>query len=94
MKTLIAYCAFLLCGFTTLFACTGISITTENQSIIQARSIEWGGNSLESKLAIYPAGIEITAKMPDGSDGYQWKTKYGFVGITTTIDTVIGEGLG
>lgn len=93
MKRIIAFSTFLLCGFAALFACTGISITTEDKSIIQARSIEWGGNSLDSKLAIYPAGIEITAKMPDGNQGYQWKTKYGFVGITTTIDTVIGEGL-
>ena len=37
-------------------ACTGISFTTQDKSFLQARTIEWGGFSLDSKLVILPRG--------------------------------------
>ena len=40
-------------------ACTGISFSTQDGTQLQARTIEWGGFSLESKLVIMPRGQQI-----------------------------------
>ena len=74
-------------------ACTGISFSTQDGTQLQARTIEWGGFSLESKLVIMPRGQQNTSFTPQGQNGLSWKNKYGAVGISVVKDPFIGEGV-
>lgn len=77
----------------TATACTGISLTTEGNDHIQARTIEWGESNLNSKLVISPRNYQFTSTMPDQQKGLTWTSKYGFTGISVSVDTFIGEGV-
>lgn len=95
MKKLIALCS---CLFTvisiTAYTCTGISIKTKENKMIQARTIEFGEYNLNSRLVISPRGREFQSLTPNGkTDGYKWKAKYGFVGASVVHDQFIGEGI-
>lgn len=87
--------ALLVCVlfYTQGFCCTGISLTTKDNKYIQARTIEWGGYNLNSKLIVMPRGVAAQANTPDGKNGLKWKGKYGYVGISLIQDDLIGEGL-
>ena len=61
-------------------ACTGIAITAADGTKILARTIEWKGGNLNSKLVIMPRGMENTALTPEGQNGHKWVNKYGAVG--------------
>ena len=74
-------------------ACTGISLKLDNNQIIQARTIEWSENYLNSNLVILPKGHEYISHMPNGKAGHKWKGKYGVVGISVQDDSLIGEGI-
>lgn len=74
-------------------ACTGISLTTTNHDYIQARTIEWGQNDLNSKLIVSPREYHYTSTMPDQKQGLEWISKYGFVGISVSDDRFIAEGV-
>ena len=78
---------------TPALACTGISLTTINNNYIQARTIEWGNNPLNSRLIIAPRDYSYTSTMPDQKEGKSWRSKYGFVGISVHEDNIIGEGM-
>ena len=75
------------------WACTGIAFATKDGAHLQARTIEWGGFSLDSKLVIMPRGQQNTSFTPQGQNGLSWKNKYGAVGISTVKDAFIGEGV-
>lgn len=91
-KLLFVFFSFCLCA-TNVLACTGISISTLNKDLIQARTIEWSDFNLNSKLVVSPSGYAYTATMPDKTKGLSWTAKYGFVGISVSENTIIGEGL-
>lgn len=76
-----------------IFACTGISIQTQDGKHIQARTIEWGEFPLQSQLIISPKNKEFQSLTPEGRNGIKWKAKYGFVGISVISNDFIGEGL-
>ncbi|MFK0569857.1 linear amide C-N hydrolase [Endozoicomonas sp.] len=74
-------------------ACTGITITTESNANIHARTIEWGESNLNSKLILAPRDYQYTSTLPDGKNGLSWKSKYGFAGIPVSDDRFIAEGI-
>ncbi|WP_297599247.1 choloylglycine hydrolase family protein [uncultured Cetobacterium sp.] len=76
-----------------LSACTGISLKLDNKQIIQARTIEWSENYLNSEIVILPRNKEYVSHMPNGKLGYKWKGKYGVVGASVQDSSIIGEGL-
>ena len=39
-------------------ACTGITLTTKDNSMILARTIEWSGSDLNSQYVVVPRGYE------------------------------------
>lgn len=74
-------------------ACTGITLKTENKEIIQARTIEWAGNNLNSSIIISPRGEKFQSPLPDKKLGLKWTSKYGFVGASVSHESIIGEGV-
>ncbi len=76
------------------YACTGISIKTNDNKMVQARTIEYGEGNLNSKIIISPRGKEFQSLTPHGElKGHKWKAKYGFAGIAIISDMFIGEGI-
>lgn len=77
-----------------ILACTGITIKTGDNKIIQGRTIEYGEGNLNSKLVISPRGKEYQSLTPEGKfEGHKWKAKYGFVGAALINELFIGEGI-
>ncbi len=74
-------------------ACTGISFSTQDGTQMQARTIEWGGYNLNSKLIVLPRGQKNTSLTQGGKNGLNWTNKYGAVGISVVEDGFIGEGV-
>lgn len=95
MKKLFMLFAFIFTFLSVaIYSCTGISIKTKDNKMIQARTIEFGEYNLNSKIVIAPRGKEYQSLTPIGKeDGYKWKGKYGFVGASVVHDKFIGEGI-
>lgn len=92
MFKLMTYLAAAIVG--TAFACTGITIKTAKNELIQARTVEYGDGNLNSKLIITPRGQHFQSLTPAGKmNGLKWTNKYGYVGISMMFPIFIGEGL-
>ncbi|MCY9874750.1 hypothetical protein OTK58_27550 [Vibrio barjaei] len=65
-------------------ACTGISLSTVGNDLIQARTIEWGESNLNSKLIISPRKHQFTSIMPDRKQGLCWDSRRSFGGISVS----------
>ncbi len=74
-------------------ACTGIAFSTQDGSRLQARTIEWGGYNLNSKLIVLPRGQKNISLTQGGKNGLAWANRYGAVGISVVDDGFIGEGV-
>lgn len=73
--------AALACFAGAAVACTGITLTGSDGTIIRARTLEWGLFDLKATLGIVPRGLTMSShKMPDAKAGLSWPVKYGFVG--------------
>ena len=89
---LIALLMFLT--FQSANACTGITLTGEDGSVVRGRTVEWGPFDLMPRLDIVPKGSHHSAeKMPDGKSGKTWKGKYGFVGISLLGKNAYADGI-
>lgn len=75
------------------WACTGISLVTTSGDHVHARTIEWGGFDLGSKLIVSPRGHSFTSALPMEKSGLSWTSRLGFVGISVSDDRFIGEGM-
>lgn len=85
--------AAMLLPFGKTDACTGITLTTKDNSKILARTIEWGGSDLNSQYIIVPRGYTSQSYIPGGTDGMKFTSKYGFVGLAVEMKEFIAEGL-
>ncbi len=75
-------------------ACTGISIKTTQNELIQARTAEYGEGLLNSQLIITPRGQKFQSFTPDKkANGLKWKNRYGYIGISMVLPIFIGEGV-
>lgn len=74
-------------------ACTGVELTAADGSRVAGRTIEWGRFDLNSKLVVSPRGVTFTSRLPFGDPGLSWTADHGFVGISVSADTFIGEGV-
>lgn len=74
-------------------ACTGIAFQTAKGEYIQARTIEWGGYNLNSKLVIIPRGQKNVSLTPQGKNGMAWTARYGMAGASTVMEEFVTEGL-
>ena len=83
----------LLANTQVINACTGIQITAADGTKVLARTIEWKGGNLNSKLIIMPRGQKNTALTPDGKNGHTWTSKYGAVGASTVEPEFVAEGV-
>ena len=85
--------AALLCPPPVAHACTGIAVNAADGTRLLARTIEWKGGNLNSKLIIMPRGHKNTALTPKGENGKVWHNKYGAVGASTVEPRFVTEGV-
>ncbi len=89
-----AVISLLVCTFSLhLSACTGISFTAKDGSYVLARTAEWGGSDLQSRYVIVPRGFRHAALTSTGGTGLVFNGKYGYVGVASSQDQFVLEGL-
>lgn len=68
---------------TPSYACTGITLLSKDGGVVVARTVEWAlNNAQHNQLLIVPRNKEFKAQTPEGTNGKNWKGKYGFVTLT------------
>ena len=74
-------------------ACTGITLTTKDNSMILARTIEWGGSDLNSQYVVVPRGYEQYSYIPGGErSGMKFTARYGYIGLSVEQKEFVAEG--
>ncbi len=73
-------------------ACTGITLQSQNQETVTARSIEWGSSVLNTELVVVPRGHRFQSQTAFGP-AMQYKNKFGFVGLSIEDKNFVVEGL-
>ncbi len=83
------------CGvFIPSQACTGITLKAPSGSPVLARTIEWGGSDLHSGYVVVPRGYVQRSYVPGGvRGGLEFKSRYGYVGLTVEQEDFVAEGL-
>lgn len=75
-------------------ACTGITLRSCGDTLVLARTIEWGGSNLNSRYVVVPRGHTSVSLTPDGGkNGMRFTSKYGYVGCAVEQDEFVVEGL-
>ena len=78
-------------------ACTGITITPRDGSVIFARTLEFASD-MQSNILVVPRGREYVGTAPGDRPGLRWKSRYGVVGtnafgMPVTLDGLNEKGL-
>ena len=75
-------------------ACTGITLHTQSNQPITARTIEWAATPLNTMLVVMPRGQKQVSFLPDGiKEGKQFVANYGYVGIAVEDNAFVMEGI-
>lgn len=86
--------ALSLANATPATACTGITLKTADDNTVVARTIEWNGNDLNSRLVVVPRNYRQNAISPSGEkDGMAMTAKYGYVGMAVEMEEFVVEGI-
>lgn len=82
MRTALLYISIFLLLLSTLpinsRACTEFRLTSKNNSVVIGRSMEFA-QKVNSNVIVQPKGQKRISKLPDGSDGKKWASKYGVI---------------
>jgi choloylglycine hydrolase len=85
--------AVLLAGSAqSLQACTGITLTATDGTVIHARTMEFAID-VHSDVIVIPRGYARTGTTPDGKEGLKWKSKYASVGANGLKMPVLFDGV-
>ena len=85
----------LLAGLSSLsMACTGISLPSQDQGVVAARTVEWAlSDAQHYRMALFPRHQAYASLTPEGANGMQWAGKYGFVSMTAYGQNYGPDGL-
>lgn len=83
----------LLCVFlaSSAFACTGITVRTQDGTVISSRTLEFGLD-LVSDIILIPRNYPMHAALSEGSEGMAWNQKYATMGLNGLHKLIIAEG--
>ena len=73
-------------------ACTGISLTAKDGSVVRGRTGEFG-TILHIRAIIVPKGIMMDGGAVDGAKAKTWTSKYGMVGVNANGEPAALDGL-
>lgn len=83
----------MLTRMTTADACTGITLQSLDGKTVVARTIEWGGSSLESSYVVVPRGYVQQSYVNGEKEGMPFTARYGYVGMAVETEEYVTEGL-
>lgn len=88
---------FIIAQTSLMLACTGIQLIGQDGTVVRGRTNEWGDFNMHSQAVVYPRGLAFQGLTPDGKNGIQWQTEFGFVAFqaaeSVTMDGLNEEGL-
>ena len=84
--------AFTAAACSSAAACTGITIRTQDGSIIFGRTLEFAVD-FSSSLIVVPRGVEYVGTAPGDKPGLRWKSKYAVAGMNAYDQPLFGDGL-
>jgi len=73
-------------------ACTGITLTAQDGSVVRGRTGEFG-TPLDIKIVIIPKGIEMDGGAVTGAKPATWTTRHGMVGVNALGESAALDGL-
>src|SRR5213082_1940303 len=73
-------------------ACTGITLTASDGTVVHARTMEFAID-IHSDVIVIPRGSARTGTTPDGKEGLKWKSKYASVGANGVGFPLLFDGL-
>ena len=63
-------------------ACTGITMTARDKSVVVARTVDWSGSEMNNIYVVSPRGHTEQSLLPGGKKGgMKFTAKYGFIGL-------------
>ncbi len=75
-------------------ACTGITLKPKDNSLIVARTIEWGGSEMTNLYTVIPHGYTQRSFVPGGKkDGLEFTATYGYIGLAVEEPEYVVEGM-
>ena len=74
------------------FACTGITLTAEDGSVVRGRTGEFG-TPLDIRLVFIPKGIPMDGGAVKGAKAKTWTSRYGAVGVNANHEDAALDGL-
>ncbi len=94
MKTLMVsvVCATLLMNQPAADACTALHLRAKDGGVVVGRTMEFGMD-VQSDGVIVPAGTKLASSLPEKSQGIQYTTKYGMVGLNFLQKHMIVDGV-
>lgn len=83
LKKIIATILTLLMMSSIAYPCTGITLKSNDDGVVVARTVEWALNDAQhNKILIVPRNKQFIGQTPEGYNGKKWNGKYGFVTLT------------
>ncbi len=73
-------------------ACTGITLTAADGTVVRARTMEFAID-IHSDVIMIPRGYARSGSTPDGKEGIQWTAKYASVGANGVGLPVMFDGV-
>lgn len=74
-------------------ACTGITLKSQDDGVVVARTIDWSGAEMTNMYVIMPRAETQQSLLPDGqTGGMQFISKYGFVGLAVELPQFVVDG--
>ena len=83
---------FVICAAPSVQACTGITLTAADGSVVHARTLEFAID-IHSDVLMIPRGYARVGTTPDGKPGLTWKAKYASVGANGVDMPFIFDGV-
>lgn len=79
----------LLCD--TCLACTDFTITTQDNSVVVGRSLEFA-QILPTRAQLFPKGEKTQSLLSNQKNGMSWTSKYAFVGMVVLPSQAVMDG--
>ncbi|MCJ8277824.1 MAG: linear amide C-N hydrolase, partial [Bdellovibrionales bacterium] len=78
----------------TALPCTGITLRSQDNGIVVSRTVEWAlSDAKHNKILIVPRGKNFVGLTPEGSNGYSWRGKFGFISVSAYDQPYGPDGL-
>ena len=74
------------------FACSDFQLKSNDGSVVCGRGMDFS-IPLDSQIIVFNRETFFNSTAPDGSQGFKWKSKYGFIGINAFGAMWVDEGM-